>query len=48
VHAELSPGAVAVGVHRRLRHAQLTRDLLGAEMLVDQAQAFALALGEQL
>jgi hypothetical protein len=26
--AELAPGAVAIGVHRRLRHAELAGDLL--------------------
>ena len=48
VDAELAAGAVAVGVHRRLGHAELARDLLGAQMLVDQPQAFALPLREQV
>jgi hypothetical protein len=47
-HAELAPGAVAVGVHRRLRHAQFAGDLLGAQMLIHQAQAFPFALRQQL
>ena len=46
--AELLAGAVAVGVDRGLRHAQLAGDLLGAEVLVDEAQAFALPLREQV
>jgi len=48
VDAELAAGPVAVGVDRGLRHAELAGDLLGAEMLVDEAQAFAFALGKQL
>ena len=47
-HAELAPGAVAVGVDGRLGHAQLAGDLFGAEVLVHQAQALALALRQQL
>jgi hypothetical protein len=43
LHAELAPGAVAVGVHRGLGHAEFARDLLGRQVLIDQAQAFALA-----
>jgi hypothetical protein len=45
--AELAPRTVAVGVHRRLRHAELAGDLLRRQVLVDEAQAFALARGEQ-
>ena len=45
---EFAPRAVAIGVDRRLRHAQFAGDLLGAEMLVYQAQTLALALREQL
>ncbi|HEY2753689.1 MAG TPA: hypothetical protein VGI62_20250 [Phenylobacterium sp.] len=41
--AELSPGAVAIGVHRCLGHAELAGDLLGRQVLVDQPKAFALA-----
>jgi hypothetical protein len=48
VHTELAPGAVAVGVHRGLGHAQLAGDLLGAEVLVDKPQAFPFALRQQL
>ena len=39
VDAQLAPRAVAVGVDGRLGHPQFARDLLGAEMLVDQPQA---------
>jgi hypothetical protein len=39
---QLGPGAVAIGVHRGLGHAELARDLLGAEMPVHQAQALPL------
>jgi hypothetical protein len=46
--AELLAGAVAVGVDRGLGHAKLTGDLLGAEMLVDQTQAFPLALCQKV
>jgi hypothetical protein len=45
--AQLAAGPVAVGVDGSLRHAELARDLLRRQMLVDQAQAFALAWGEQ-
>jgi hypothetical protein len=48
VHAELASGAVAIGVHRRLRHPQLSSDLLRAQVLIDEAQAFAFALRQQL
>jgi len=47
IDAELAPGAVAIGVHRGLRHAQLAGDLLGRQMLVHQAQAFPLSRREQ-
>ena len=47
-HAELAPGAVAIGVHGRLGHAEFAGDLLGAQVLVHEAQAFALALRQQL
>ena len=46
--AQLAPRAVAIGVHRGLRHAQFAGNLLGAEMLMDEAQAITLALGQQL
>jgi hypothetical protein len=45
--AQLAPRAVAIGVHRSLRHAELAGDLLRRQMLVHQPQAIALALGEQ-
>jgi hypothetical protein len=45
--AELAAGAVAVGVDRGFRHAELTGDLLGRQMLIDQPQAFALTRREQ-
>ena len=45
--AELAARAVAVGVDGGLRHAQLTGDLLRRKMLIDKAQAFALADCEQ-
>ena len=48
VDAELSARAVAVGVDRGLRHPQLAGDLLGAEVLVDEAQALPFALRQQL
>jgi hypothetical protein len=48
VDAKFATGAVAVGVDRRLGHAELAGDFLRAEMLVDEAQAFAFALGQQL
>ena len=43
IDAELAPGAVAIGVDRRLRHPELTGDLLGRQVLIDQPQAFTLA-----
>lgn len=45
---QLAPRAVAIGVDRRLGHAQFTGDLLGAEMLIDEAQTIAFALRQQL
>jgi transcriptional regulator with XRE-family HTH domain len=45
--AQLAPRAVAIGVDRGLRHAEFAGDLLGRQVLVDEAQAFALAGGEQ-
>jgi len=45
--AELASRAVAVGVDRRLGHAKFAGDLLGRQVLIDQAQAFALAGREQ-
>jgi hypothetical protein len=45
--AELAPGAVAIGVHRRFRHAELARNLLRGQVLVDEAQAFTLSRCEQ-
>lgn len=45
--AELAAGAVAIGVHRGLGHAELSGDLLGRQVLVDEPQAFALARREQ-
>ena len=41
--AQLAPGAVAIGVDRGLGHAQLTGDLFGAEVPIDQPQALAFA-----
>jgi hypothetical protein len=45
--AEFAPGAVAVGVHRSLGHAEFTGDLLRRQMLIHQAQAFAFTRREQ-
>jgi len=47
LNAQLAPRAVAIGVHRGLGHAQFAGDLLRGQMLIDQPQAFALALREQ-
>lgn len=47
-HAQFPPRTVAIGVDRRLRHAQSPGDLLGAQVTVDQPQAFPLPRGEQL
>jgi len=46
--AELAAGPVAIGVDRGLRHAQSAGDLLGGEVLVDEAQAFALSWRQEL
>lgn len=43
VHAELAPGAIAIGIDRSLGHPKLTGDLLRRQVLIDQSQAFALA-----
>ena len=48
VYAQFPPRAVAVGVDRRLRHAELPGDLLGGEMLVDEPQALPFTGGEQI
>ena len=40
---QLAAGAVAIGVHRGLGHAQFAGDLLGTEMTIDQPQALAFA-----
>jgi hypothetical protein len=45
--AELAAGAVAVGVHRGLGHAEFAGDLLRRQMLVDQPQTLALTRREQ-
>lgn len=45
--AELAAGAIAVGVHRGLGHAELAGDLLGGQVLVDEPQTLALARCEQ-
>jgi hypothetical protein len=45
--AQFAAGAVAIGVDGSLRHAELTGDLLRGQVLIDQAQAFALARREQ-
>jgi hypothetical protein len=47
LNPELAAGAVAIGIHRGFRHAQLAGDLLGGQMLVHQPQAFALPRCEQ-
>jgi hypothetical protein len=47
LHAQLAPGAVAIGVDGSLRHAEFAGDLLGRQMLIDQPQAFTLARREQ-
>ena len=48
VHAELAPRAVAIGIHRGLGHPELSRNLLGAQVLVHEAQTFPFALRQQL
>jgi hypothetical protein len=45
--AQLAPRAVAIGVHRGLRHAQFAGNLLGRKVLVHETQAFALTLREE-
>jgi len=40
---KLASGAVAIGVHGGLGHAQFTGDLLGTEVPIDQPQALAFA-----
>ena len=47
LHAQLAAGAVAIGVHGSLRHAEFAGDLLRGQMLIDEAQAFTLARREQ-
>ena len=47
-NAEFAPGAVTVGVDRRLRHSQFAGDLLGREVLINEAQAFALSRRQEL
>ena len=47
LHAQLAAGAVAIGVHGSLRHAEFAGDLLGRQVLIDQPQAFAFARCEQ-
>lgn len=46
--AQLAAGAVAIGIHRGLGHAQFAGDLLGRQVLVDEAQTFALARSQQV
>jgi hypothetical protein len=45
--AKLAAGAVAIGVHRSLGHAELAGDLLGRQMLVHKPKAFTLARGQK-
>ena len=47
LHAQLAAGAVAIGVHGSLRHAEFAGDLLRRQVLIDQSQAFALTRREQ-
>jgi hypothetical protein len=47
LHAQLAPGAVAIGIDGSLRHAEFAGDLLRRQVLIDQPQAFALAWREQ-
>ena len=47
VHPQLAARPVAVGVDRGLGHAELSGDLLGRQVLVDQPQTFPLPRGEQ-
>ena len=46
-YAQLSPGAVAIGVDRGLGHAKLPGDLFGTEMTVDKPQAIPLPGSEK-
>jgi hypothetical protein len=41
--AQLAAGAVAIGVDRGLGHAELSGDLFGGQVLIDQPQAFTLS-----
>ena len=45
--AELAAGTVAIGVDRGLGHPQFAGDLLGAEVAIDEAQAFPLSRRQQ-
>lgn len=47
VDAKLPARAVAIGVDRGLRHPQFARDLLGAQVPVDQPQALPFPGGEK-
>jgi len=47
VDPQLAARTIAIGVDRCLRHAELARDLLGRQMLIDQPQALALTWREQ-
>lgn len=46
VSAQFPPRSVAIGVDRRLGHAKFSGDLFGAQMTIDQTQAFALPRGQ--
>ena len=46
--AQFPARAVAIGIDGILRHPQLARDLLGAEMPVDETEAFPFAQGQKL
>ena len=48
VHAQPLARLVEVGVDGVLGDAELAADLLGAQVLLDQAQAFTLARGQEL
>lgn len=45
--AELAARTVAIGVDRGLGHPQFAGDLLGAEVAIDEAQAFPLSRRQQ-
>ena len=47
VDAQLAARTVAIGVDRGLGHAELAADLLGRQVLVDQAQTLPLPGGQQ-